>query len=189
MNATQKEVWKPVVGWEDSYEVSNMGNVRSIDRPLTYKDGRKGFIKGKPKKISAGAHGYPVTRLTRNGRTKGALVHRLVLEAFVGPCPPNMEACHANAIRTDNRLENLRWDTYSENQYDKGRVGVDHNRNKTHCPRGHLLAVPNIRGTEARMGHRSCLACDRAHSHIHRHPELREQFKEIADLKYREIMN
>lgn len=189
MNAAQKEVWKPVVGWEDSYQVSNLGNLRSIDRVLIYKDGRKGFIKGKLKKVCVGNHGYPIASLTRSHRHKTVLVHRLVLEAFIGPCPSNMEACHANSDRTDNRLENLRWDTCSENQYDKGRVGVDHNRNKTHCPRGHLLTMPNIRGAEARMGHRTCLACDRAKSYIRRHPDLRNQFKLIADRKYKEIMS
>lgn len=52
------------------------------------------------------------------------MVHRLILEAFVGPCPPGMEACHWNGNPTDNRLENLRWDTPQENTNDKYRHGT-----------------------------------------------------------------
>lgn len=46
-------------------------------------------------------------------------VHRLVLEAFVGPCPAGMVGCHNNGDHTDNRLENLRWDTPSANNLDR----------------------------------------------------------------------
>src|SRR5262249_4354731 len=46
-------------------------------------------------------------------------VHRLVLEAFVGPCPPGMEARHVNGIKTDNRLVNLQWGTHRQNMRDK----------------------------------------------------------------------
>lgn len=50
-------------------------------------------------------------------------VHRLVLMAFVGLCPEGMIGCHNNDIKNDNRLENLRWDTYSENQFDVTKNG------------------------------------------------------------------
>lgn len=51
-------------------------------------------------------------------------VHRLVLEAFVGPCPQGMECCHNNGIPGDNRLENLRWDTRKANHGDQKRMGT-----------------------------------------------------------------
>lgn len=51
-------------------------------------------------------------------------VHRLVLEAFVGPCPEGMQCCHKNGDPTDNRLENLRWDTASANHLDKRKHGT-----------------------------------------------------------------
>lgn len=51
------------------------------------------------------------------------LVHRLILEAFVGSCPEGMEACHWNDDPTDNRLENLRWDTHRANGADMVRNG------------------------------------------------------------------
>ena len=51
-------------------------------------------------------------------------IQRIVLESWVGPCPEGMEACHNNGVRTDNRLENLRWDTQSENHKDAVRHGT-----------------------------------------------------------------
>jgi hypothetical protein len=62
-------------------------------------------------------------RASSPGRETTHLVHRLVLEAFVGPCPEGMEACHNNGDPADNRLENLRWDTRSANAKDKVRHG------------------------------------------------------------------
>lgn len=59
----------------------------------------------------------PPERYTRS-------VHRLVLEAFVGPRPPGMEACHWNGDPTDNRLSNLRWDTHLSNVADAIRHGT-----------------------------------------------------------------
>ena len=51
-------------------------------------------------------------------------VHRLVLDAFVGPCPPGMEACHGDDDQTNNALSNLRWDTHRANIGDRGRNGL-----------------------------------------------------------------
>ncbi len=52
------------------------------------------------------------------GPPRRELLHRLILETFVGPCPMGMEACHENGIRSDNRVENLRWDTRKANRGD-----------------------------------------------------------------------
>lgn len=51
-------------------------------------------------------------------------IHRLVLETFIGPCPDGMECCHNNGNPLDNKLENLRWDTRSNNQLDSIRHGT-----------------------------------------------------------------
>lgn len=68
--------------------------------------------------------GYSVTWLTVNGDPERFLTHRLILEAFVGPCPDGMEACHNNGIKADNRIDNLRWDTHEGNSRDKIRHGT-----------------------------------------------------------------
>lgn len=65
--------------------------------------------------------------IDKDGREVRTEVHRIVLEAFVGRCPNGMEACHNNGIPTDNRLENLRWDTHSSNMQDTILHGT-HNR-------------------------------------------------------------
>jgi hypothetical protein len=54
----------------------------------------------------------------------GYLLHRLVLEAFRGPCPPGHEACHNNGVRHDNRITNLRWGTPADNTADKWAHGT-----------------------------------------------------------------
>jgi hypothetical protein len=58
------------------------------------------------------------------GNIQTFLTHRLVLLAFVGPCPDGHEACHNNNKRCDNRLKNLRWDTPSNNQKDRVKHGT-----------------------------------------------------------------
>jgi|SRR5215469_1284009 len=69
----------------------------------------------------------------RTGRYTRRNIHQLVLEAFVGPCPEGLIACHANDDPLDNRLENLRWDTYSANTADAIRNGrYDEHRGARH---------------------------------------------------------
>lgn len=58
-------------------------------------------------------------------RRKNCFVHRLVLEAFHGPAPEGLEACHKNGNATDNRASNLRWDTRRANLHDRARHGTD----------------------------------------------------------------
>lgn len=69
-------------------------------------------------------HGYYYVDLQKNGKGFKELIHRLVLETFVGPCPEGMEACHNNGIKKDNHLENLRWDTKSANAKDSVKHGT-----------------------------------------------------------------
>lgn len=76
--------------------------------------------------------GHLSIRLSRNMGGKGFLIHRLVLLAFVGPCPDGMEACHyPDQNPANNRLENLRWDTRAGNEKDKIENGTD-NRGARH---------------------------------------------------------
>lgn len=67
--------------------------------------------------------GYYAANLYREGRGHTRQVHRLILEAFVGPCPDGMETRHLNGDPADNRLENLAWGTRIENEDDKLRHG------------------------------------------------------------------
>ena len=79
--------------------------------------------------------GYHAVRLRNNGRYSHKRVHRAVLESFVGPCPQGMTACHNNGIRSDNRLENLRWDTHANNVADKVLHGTAQRGESQWCAR------------------------------------------------------
>lgn len=68
--------------------------------------------------------GHLLASLQRDGKSHRVFVHRLVLEAFVGPCPPGHETLHLDGNPTNNNLENLRWGTRLENMADQRRHGV-----------------------------------------------------------------
>lgn len=108
------EVWKAVVGYEGSYEVSNLGRVRSLDRVVESPTAARGYPKRvigrllRPQNHSAGYLHVRICRTTR-------LINHLVLEAFIGPRPDGLEACHNTGNKKDNRLSNLRWDTHVAN--------------------------------------------------------------------------
>lgn len=79
-------------------------------------------------------------------------VHRLVLEAFVGPCPEGMQACHNNGNKLDNRPENLRWDTGSNNCQDRRRHGTALLGKKNHRARLTEADVQEIRRLKRETG-------------------------------------
>jgi HNH endonuclease/NUMOD4 motif len=157
VNATREE-WRPVVGYEDSYEVSDLGRVRSITRPTHNGIGRP-ILGGLLAHALVSKRKYPSVTLYRDGAGKAHRVHRLVLDAFVGPCPEGMESLHANDIASDNRLSNLRWGTRSDNAADTVSNGNNPNANKTHCIREHQFTTQNTRLTST--GSRECRECDR----------------------------
>src|SRR6185312_7030300 len=70
------------------------------------------------------ALGYIMVSLFKDGSQFVRYAHRLVLEAFVGPCPDGMECCHNDGNPANNRVENLRWDTTSANQLDREAHGT-----------------------------------------------------------------
>ena len=114
-----QEIWKAVPGYEGKYEVSDQGRVRSIDRIVTQKSrwGTLYTMKRKGKLLRPGRmpSGHVSVAL---GRDNSQCVHKLVLLAFVGLAADKHECCHNNGNPADNRLENLRWDTRSENMKD-----------------------------------------------------------------------
>ena len=114
------EAWKPVVGAEGQYEVSDLGRVRSVDRIVRQSNGAgvvyDRLMPGRllrPGRMTAGHLTVAI------GRGNSRQVHALVLEAFVGSAPLRHEARHKNGDPTDNRLANLAWDTRGNNTRDK----------------------------------------------------------------------
>lgn len=115
------ENWKPVVGFETLFEVSDMGRVRSL--PSLDSIGR---VKHGKVMTNARVSGrYVRIRFRHLGVFNERCVHHLVLEAFVGPRPsPEIHGCHNDGDCLNNVLTNLRWDTASANQLDKIRHGT-----------------------------------------------------------------
>jgi len=109
------EVWKPVVGYEGLYEVSNLGRVRSLDRVVSGKDGCTLSIKGQMMHPTLNTTGYPFVGLRKDGKRGMYTVHRLVAKAFI-PNPDNLaEINHKNEDKTDNRVANMEWCDHSYN--------------------------------------------------------------------------
>ena len=181
------EEWRPVVGWEGLYEVSDQGRVRSSDRTVHCKNGRTQRYKGRVLKPRKSRDGHLRVYLCREGKPRNKSVHRLVLEAFVGVCPEGMECLHADGNPENNRVANLRWGTCSENALDSVNHGTHRQARKTHCLRGHKLIPGNLRKSQEAKGWRDCLACQRARDHVRLHPELGDQFQEVSDRYYQAI--
>lgn len=153
------ERWRPVRDFEGLYEVSDLGRVRSLDRIRS-----SGMpLRGRVMSTKPRSDGYvPVTLWSRGQRTV-RLVHRVVLDSFVGPRPGQADAMHADGSRSNNSLPNLSWGTRSENINDQVRHGAHGNASKDLCPSGHPYSGDNLYVYPGRA-HRGCRTCRRAHS-------------------------
>ena len=156
------ETWKPIPGYEGWYEASSFGRVRSLDR-FSPSNGGIRAIRGRVLKNQKHHTGYVQVSLCKNGMKESRRVHHLVLEAFIGPRPEGMEACHNDDDPDNNQLSNLRWDSKSANQLDKVRRGTHNNGRKTHCPRGHAYVEENIYRPPYNPRERVCRSCKRDH--------------------------
>lgn len=185
----QAETWKPVVGFEGSYEVSDKGRVRSLDRTIVRSDGVLLPRKGKMLSLEIDRHGYPRARPSEGGKNKPHPVHKLVLAAFVGPREEGMECRHLDGNPKNNYVANLAYGTASQNTLDQVRHGTHYLASRKRCPRGHVLEYPNLVGKGKKLGYRACLACQRATSYMYLKPHLSGRLKEISDQYYEKIMD
>lgn len=116
--------WRAVVGYEGMYEVSDTGEVRSVARTVQRSNGADQLVAGKTLTKHPDRRGYHLVSLTRDHKAVHRRVHRLVLEAFAGPCPEGHEGLHGDGDMHNNHRSNLRWGTRTENVHDSMRHGT-----------------------------------------------------------------
>lgn len=153
------ETWKPVPGFGGRYSVSDHGRI---------KNSRTGEQVA-PRIF--GSRTSPGVRLrAENGKYKDRTLSRLVHEAFIGPV--RGPVTHLDGDKYNASVDNL----------SSGKVP-----SKTHCHRGHELISANLRRAALHKGKRECLACDRARSFTHLHPDLADEFDGVADHYFENI--
>lgn len=127
------EKWKPVVGYEGYYEVSNTGLVKSVDRIVHHSRTFERFQRGNLLNIRTNSTGhYSTVYLSKENKKKHAKVHRLVAEAFI-PNPNNYpEVNHKDENKNNNDVSNLEWCTkkYNNNYGTKNIRGAAHRNYK-----------------------------------------------------------
>jgi len=143
-----EEIWTVIVEAPD-YEVSDQGRVRRLTRKF-------GASQGLILKQHLDIYGYPALHLrTPDGQQLRRKVHRIVCEAFHGPCPPGKrDVAHFDGVRSNNCASNLRWATRAENMADMLRHGTANPRRGSSSPNAKLTEedVLVIRAAPRRRG-------------------------------------
>lgn len=163
------EEWRDIPGYEGWYQVSDLGNVRSLDRAIP----RGNHIvnrSGASMIPCPDSHGYPSVKLSMAGDFKTFGVHRLVALTFIGPNPGGLEVCHGDGDKTNNALWNLRYDTRRSNAMDEVLSGRNYNLLKTHCRWGHELSGENLAIVPMHRGgkQRACKICMKRYAETYR---------------------
>jgi hypothetical protein len=118
------EIWKDVVGYEELYQVSNLGRIKSFEKMVHHFKGGLRKLKEKIRKLANDSDGYLVVDLYKNGNGKSYKVHRLVVISFLENIENKKAVNHKNGIKNDNTLENLEWCTNSENEIHAHKIGL-----------------------------------------------------------------
>lgn len=172
-----EEVWKPINGYEEFYEVSNAGRIRSKDRKMVLSDGKRNWEyikKGRILKPVTRQHGYLGVMLYGKGghKTRGFKtfsVHRLVAEAFI-PNPNGLpEVNHIDEDKTNNRVGNLQWVSHIDNtnygtaikrRTEKAINGIQSRSIEQYTKDGTLVAeYPSIAEAERQTGYAKANIC------------------------------
>jgi len=135
----EDENWKSISGSDGLYEVSNFGNIKSVN----FKRSGNSKILNVYSKT-----GYSVATISINKKATKKFVHVLVLEAFIGPRPEGYQACHNDGNSLNNRLDNLRWDTREGNQLDRinhGRLPSGENHHKAKVTEKQIMEIYSFR--------------------------------------------
>lgn len=109
------EIWKDITGYENSYQISNIGNVRSKDRVVLYIDKRKRIFPGQTMKLNIDTKGYYKVNLRKNNKFKSLRIHKLVAEHFLKKEIGKDIVNHKDGNKLNNCVDNLEFVTISEN--------------------------------------------------------------------------
>src|SRR5687768_11205255 len=105
----EEEIWKDVIGYEGSYQVSSIGRVRSLTRKVNAKNGSKMTKEGRLLNPGINSKGYRLLTLQINGVWKSVKLHRLVCSHFK-PNDKNLpEINHIDGDKLNNHINNLEW--------------------------------------------------------------------------------
>lgn len=148
--------WLPVPKYEELYEVSNLGRVRSL--PRSPKNGKRGFP-GTLLKLKRVGNGYYGVNLWKENKQKTVAVHVLVAESFIGIRPTGLHIRHLDGNKKNNQLINLTYGTRSENALDSVMHGTHFQSSKTKCPKDHEYTQENT--LRWANGGRRCAVCEK----------------------------
>lgn len=117
-----EEIWKDIEGYVGFYQISNLGNVKSLERIVI----RNGIAQKRKERIMSkrkNDDGYYIAKLNLNKISKSISIHRLVAQAFI-PNPLNLpEVNHKDCNRTNNCVNNLEWCTHTDNIQHSAKLG------------------------------------------------------------------
>lgn len=126
------EIWKPISGYEDLYEVSSEGRVRSFDRLIerTHAGQTNYILKGRVMKTRPDKDGYMLVTLNSDGIARTFKVHRLVAEAFISNPKGLPQVDHDDGRRSNNRMTNLKWSTVRDNLLSRKAIRISSSGHK-----------------------------------------------------------
>ena len=180
--------WKTIPSTKGNYEASSTGVIRSATRRVLKSNGVSQTFHGREiEPLHGGTGGYAAVNISVGGKVQTRRIHVLVAEAFLGPRPEGAHVCHNDGDVTNNYIENLRYDTASNNFKQRRERGTDRNVNKTHGDCWHtLMDERNLVVSSLKKGYRVCKSCARARAHMQKHPA--DDFEKVKAEKYRAIM-
>lgn len=119
------EIWKDVLNYEDQYQVSNLGRIRSKDRLVNTKGNATRLVRGAVKKLCISRTGYMITSLCKPDTPQWTItVHQIVAQAFIPNFVKGMELNHIDGNKLNNEASNLEISNPSHNQFHAVRTGL-----------------------------------------------------------------
>lgn len=115
-----EEIYKDIIGYEGLYQISNYGNIKSLER----KHHRGGIKKERILKLRIDNDGYNQIILWKNSMIKSYRVHRLVLQTFLPTDNVRLQVNHKDGIKTNNYIDNLEWCMQSQNMKHAFAIGL-----------------------------------------------------------------